>query len=377
MKTPLNILSISDIHLGNTRVDSVTIAERLNAYLVPLIPSADLLILGGDVFDTALSFDGTQIPIILGLFLDLMELCESHDVEVRFLRGTFSHERNQLANLMALYAHGPKKKGLCRYFDKVSLEYIEGLDLKVLYIPDDLPYPSSDVCIAYVKQMLEDVGWDSVDYAFVHGYFEHALPKGIPEGRGPAVCFTPEQFDFVKRRVLVGHVHTSSVKKHVLYNGSFDRLCHGEEEPKGFLSLKDFGDSIKITFVENKDATPFLTWDLTDITDPVDAVKAFNEKACALNPGVTHHIRVIHPIVEVRRAIAKVASSFANIVYTHKSGPTSDHEKIEKIKHDVSVIDLPLPTEEVLPSMVADFLVTKGFKNPLNQDRIRELLASL
>lgn len=64
----------------------------------------------------------------------------------------------------------------------------------------------------------------------------------------------------------MGHVHTPSKNANCYYCGSFERLSHGEEENKGFLTLtyNEETDNWFVKRIWNLDTTPFFTIYLSD-----------------------------------------------------------------------------------------------------------------
>ena len=373
MKEPLKIASISDIHFGNKRILSLNIAHNISTFMFPKLEGTDLLIIGGDVFDTSLPFSDEHSNIIVSWIIDLLDQCEKYGVIVRILRGTFSHDRTQCTSFPLYHKKGRYKHSL-RYFDTMSCEYIEELDLKVLYIPDDLPYKSSDECLDVIKKMLSDIGWQQVDYVFGHGYFEHMLPPYMPHK--PKITFTVEQFkDIVRRFILMGHVHHPNKTDNVIFNGSFERLGHGEEEDKGFVYIEDFGRNANIEFVENKLSTKFLTFDLSEHKYIELAISKYEELMLPYVQEALIYIRVIHPSSEIRNVLSKITRvRYPNVNFSHISDGSAP--TIIRISDILDTSDLPTPTIDLLPQMVYSYLNLKG-KSPLSEERIGQLLETL
>lgn len=363
------VLSISDIHLGHHRVSSDVICQRLVHYLFPRLETADIIFIGGDVFDTLLYYSNDGSNTITAFLIDFLMHCDKHDVTVRILRGTVSHDRDQSSMFEVLHKRYGFKNSLA-YFDTVTCEYIESLDIKVLYVPDNLPYKTSDECMDVVHHLLKVNNWNKFDYAIVHGNFEHMLKLGMSLNKPPCT-FTIEQFkNIIARFVLTGHIHTPNIKDFVIQNGSFDRLCHGEEEAKGFISITDYRDSSKIEFVKNDDATLFITLDLSDIEDKDEVIKDFIERTSSNFKEQYGHVRVIHPSHEVKQILSKIChEKFPRLRYTHKIVKTDDHQ-ILHVQQLLDICDYPVPTEDNLPQMVKDFI-----KSDMSMDRIKDILS--
>ena len=60
--------------------------------------------------------------------------------------------------------------------------------------------------------------------------------------------------------IFIGHAHTHSIVGNAIAQGSFDRLKHGEEEPKGFvIAYIDEDNGNNVFFVENTKARIYKT----------------------------------------------------------------------------------------------------------------------
>ena len=352
----------------------MTIRENMMTYLYPRIPEADLLVVGGDIFDTSLGLSEDHANVIISVFIEILRLAHQHGVTVQILRGTYSHDRNQCKIFETLYKKGHYTNSF-KYVDILSCEYIESLDLKVLYIPDDLPYKSSESCLDAIHKLLNDMNWAKFDYVFLHGYFRHRLPERIP--RLPKCTFTIEQFkDIVSRYVVCAHVHTGDITENVIYNGSFERLAHGEEEPKGYIFITDDRKHAKIEFVENKHATKFMTLDLSRYVEIDDAVSAYRKYLDGYKKEPIVHIRIAHPSSEVRTLLARITKQFyQNASFSIKAD--KDHQQTTlRAKDLIELSNENPPTEETLPNLVHTFVVDSG-EAGLSLEIIQDLLDQL
>ena len=369
--TPIRILSISDIHFGNTQLDPVRLADNFRTQVLPQLATTDLLIVAGDFFDTALALSDTITPSVVAVMFDLLAAAAWDDVTVRFLRGTFSHERTQGAYFPLLHKQYGFANDL-RYIDTISLEYIERFDLRLLYLPDDLPYPNAAAVLAVVQQKLYELGWDYVDYAIIHGYLEHVVPVGAIQ---PKNTYTQAMFDFVRRYVVSGHVHTPSIVGKFLYNGSFDRLAHGEEEPKGFMRIEDDGTTSHVHFVANPNATRFITLDCTTAPDDDAAMQQFCATVQSCPMDTVSHVRVFHKNTAWRQGLLR----FSKQQYPHLRlivKPPREQVMVDPMQ-DAAIVDFssfPRPTSETLPALILEHgdLTTKPMS--LTEEKIRKLL---
>ena len=99
-----------------------------------------------------------------------------------------------------------------------------------------------------VKGSLSINGIDKVDFAIMHGSFPHQLPPHIK-----VPMHDPNRYlSIVKYIVVIGHIHKPSVHERIYTPGSFDRISHGEEEPKDILDLIYLSDDTwNVEFIEN------------------------------------------------------------------------------------------------------------------------------
>jgi len=339
--------------------------NNLTTHFLSRIPQCKLLIIGGDFFDSLLSLSKPESNLMISFIIDLLQQADRYEVIVRVLKGTFTHDRDQCHLFQVLHEKGGFTNDF-RYVDTLCLEYIEALDLKCLWVPDDLPFPSSDAIMEQVHQKLHDMNWDAVDHVFLHGAFEHVMPPDMP--KLPAVTFRARQFaGIVTRSILCGHIHTSSAYTetfpegdvHVYYGGSVERLAHGEEEPKGFLFVKSAPGTSTVEFVENTDATKFLTFDLSKYEQTELAVQKYTrlvEKH--FKPNEYGYVRVVHGSTQVRNVLRKVTQTqYPTLTFSHKASQAA--KATAKIQTLITKQDYPTPTVENLPGMLSDFLRTR------------------
>lgn len=254
-------LSISDIHLGNLRTPADFILANLRRELFDtnIIPTLDLLIIAGDLFDRLLEYNHPSATNIL-LFIDkLMILCSTHNVKLRVLEGTPSHDNKQNIIFDALYATGNYSCDM-KYFDTLTIEYIQDWDVRVLYVPDKIRTTTNEV-YKDTLELLKNQAIEQVDFAIMHGAFSHQLPPMAKE------VYIPEDWlKIVKHYIFVGHVHFHSIFKRILAGGSFDRMAQGEEKPKGYLvgtmNLHGVPKKDEAYFIENKNAKKYITIEL-------------------------------------------------------------------------------------------------------------------
>ena len=288
MKT--SILAISDVHIGCPRLDPFLLHDRFNKFLYPRITKdISILFICGDFFDTLINLSNPSSREAMAIIRELKFICKTVGCDLRVLRGTFSHDRDQPLH----FIHGEDpNNSVVKMYDKISFEYHEKTGLNIVYIPDN--HGSKDI-YSDISELLRAHNVEKADILVHHGYFLHMFPPGVkPDNHSLDVDLIQK---YIKGCVLNGHVHKSSIYKNVISIGSFDRLAHDEDGPKGFYQVDIEDDKYKFNFIENKEANKFITIDLLGFgTDNEAALKYFCEEWGKLIPtfieGNIVHVRV-------------------------------------------------------------------------------------
>jgi hypothetical protein len=375
IKQKIKILSISDIHVGHAKAKAEYMLSDIVEHVIPKVTEdLDIFFIGGDFFDRLLNMDGTAGYHAVTIISEIRRACIANGVLLRILRGTFSHDYNQ--NQFFIVDDDPYINGVqqVRLFDNISIEHIPFLDVNILYVPDDLPYADA---MPIIEDKVKEHQLNKVDIAVTHSYYEHLIPPNIPHR--PHNTYSADRFaKIVKGPIFNGHIHTTCVYKSVITNGSFGRLCHNEEEAKGFYLVEYDKVSLKVRyeFVENTSATVFKTIDLTTIPkdDQVEhyigRLKRILESANSSNPTI--HVRIISESGVAHQLIEYTRERYNNVSLSHKS--TKDDYKESASEIHVELVDLPIITESNLPAMVIDHLNSLGKITSLTESEIVNML---
>lgn len=258
----LTILSISDVHLNHDRNPTERIIANLDAYVLdrPDFKDLDILFIAGDLFDKLMEHDSINRAPIYLWFSRLINKCVENNVILRCLEGTPDHDWKQYEIFDTLKAMLQPNLDY-KYVKTVTIEYIEKLDINVLYIPDEFR-PKAIETLAIVKELMASKGLEQVDYAVMHGMFPYQIPE-IADS--PACHDADEYIALVKHLIFIGHVHSHRVMSKIVPQGSFDRLSHGEEDDKGFVIAQvnhKTGEKV-VSFIKNHNAMIFKTIDVT------------------------------------------------------------------------------------------------------------------
>jgi hypothetical protein len=257
----------SDIHFGHNRNPAYRIARNLMAALPddPDTASLDVIFIAGDLFDNLMMFNDEDIFEVKYFINYLLQLCKKHNIKLRVLEGTPLHDRKQSKYVTMENKIGQIGTDL-KYIDTIDIEYMEDLGIHVLYIPDEPP-GGSGPALQTVKDLLRARGLEQVDIAVMHGLFRFQI-----EYVDSSITHDEQEYlKIVKHNISIGHDHTAKSFEqdgHGIYvQGSFDRLGHGYETPKGHMRFKWMPDGTwQIRFIENIHAMRFDTLDCTGMS---------------------------------------------------------------------------------------------------------------
>lgn len=277
IKDAIRYLVLSDIHLGHPRNKTEDIINALNTFFenFTLDLNIDILFLAGDVFDSLLDFASVESNLATIWIAGLMKYCGKMQIKLRVLKGTPSHdwEQSEIFNTLLKAA---KFHVDMRYINSLWIEHMDDLDIDILYVPDEW---RSDPNITYdeIKVLMAERNIKKTDIAIMHGNFHYQLP---PQATKIPRHDEQSYLNIVKYFISIGHVHTSTVYSRILAQGSFDRLTHGEEEPKGgMLCVIYKAGHGEYYFIENRQAKIFKTIKLKSLN--VDQCISQIEKATA------------------------------------------------------------------------------------------------
>jgi len=362
----MKFLFTGDVHLGHYKVPSDLIRARLKKHFVSRIKEVDFVVIGGDWYDCEISLVDNQVGDALGAGDDLLKEAHLHNKPVLILRGTISHDRNQLR----LFEVSKTQLGLdtldLRIYNKISVDDLNGL--KLGFVPDDLPYSSSQEAIQVLRDRMDEKGYKELDYVFVHGCFHHIFPENVT--KRPKCTFRYDEFPFVKKKVICAHIHTPSEKELIIYAGSFDRLRQGEEEAKGFLMIEDHKDHCNTTFIENTDATCFKSV-LIKEKDIEKAIRIFTKFVSKLDLTKKNFIRVLCTSAELGVGLRKFSQkTYPELEYDYGL-INSALNKLLDVKKEPMVLTLgDAPTPANLPQAVLSYLG----ETHLTLERVQALL---
>lgn len=251
-------ISLGDVHLGHRLTPASHIIRNLSRLITDdLLRTLDMVIITGDLFDRQLNNGDDDVNAINRWITLLLYKCAAYDVHLYIVEGTPSHDRKQSQFFVEQKANANIPVNL-HYAKELEILYNERFDAHFLFIPDKWN-PSTTVTLGQVKSKMQELGIDHVDFAVMHGAFSYQLPSIVEEPTHDE----HEYLALVKHQILIGHVHNMTVNERIYAAGSFDRICHNDEIPKGMFHFevrKD--DTFTATFLENRGARQYVTWDV-------------------------------------------------------------------------------------------------------------------
>ncbi|MEM5877902.1 MAG: hypothetical protein QXF12_03405 [Candidatus Aenigmatarchaeota archaeon] len=253
----MKYLVVSDIHLGHNKTKTEHIIKNLKKHVFnDSNKDVDVIFIAGDLFDRLLDLNEEDVILIMDFLKYMLAYCSLNDILLRVLEGTPSHDWFQPRIILNINNMLSKKADL-KYIRTIDIEYIERIKKYVLYIPDEWSNDHNEL-ENQIKELLVKNSITNVDIAILHGQFKYQILNKKYKG----FYFKEEYFlNLVKGYIHVGHYHTHSSFDRIIAQGSFDRLSHGEEEPKGYVKVIDD----KWYFIENPDSYKYVTIDLDKI----------------------------------------------------------------------------------------------------------------
>lgn len=229
--------------------------------------TVDLVIKGGDLMDNLVDSNNPELFKVKEWGQNFLNKCKDANTAVLLLEGTWSHEWGQPKHWETVAPLGMD----FRYVDKLSIQHYPQLKgLTVMCVPDNMGGMTPDEVWELALSVLAEHKLKQVDVIAFHGTWAHQLPghsldKKHDPVRWESIC---------KYLILSGHIHTPSIEGKIHSSGSFDRIGHGEEHPKGgfIVDLDQEKETYNVTFWENKKALPYVTLTVKETITPEQLV---------------------------------------------------------------------------------------------------------
>lgn len=352
-KESIRYLVLSDIHLGHPRNKTENIIDALDAFFenFTIDFNLDLLFLAGDIFDNLLDFSSPESNLATIWAAGLMKYCGRLNIKLRVLKGTPSHDwdQSEIFNTLAKAAKFPVDM---KYVNSLSIEQIDDLGISVLYVPDEW---RSDPNVTYteVEALLAQDNLKKVDIAIMHGNFGYQLP--VQAAKAPR--HDEEKYlSIVKYFISIGHIHTSTVYSRILAQGSFDRLAHGEEEPKGGMLCTIHNDGHgEYFFIENKKAKIFKTINIK--FNDVDAAIQQIERHTAKLPSDSYvriRAKKDHPLIIGIDEVKKRFPLFHITKITTEEEDINQFTLVEDVKDTSDYVPITITKDNIVALLMEE-----------------------
>lgn len=232
------ILAMGDIHLGE--IDDQNFIENEIPYIKNMVEKykPDMLLLNGDTTDEDRLLLSSQTGKTLSTFCNELKIIgESYNVLIRILKGTNSHDGNNIKNISELLLSDRIKhnRPLIRYIEEIEKEFFlleDGSTFTVGFIPEPY-YPEYD---QFIEDLRNYIGVS--DVVCFHGMLDKAIVQlkqinSQYQLKRTMVVQNKDLSKFYKYCAICSHVHSelkfdnsyyihrfSIPKKHILSDAS-------------------------------------------------------------------------------------------------------------------------------------------------------------
>lgn len=357
---------VSDVHLGVRRVPARSIIANLDEALSEAwLSKLDFVIWAGDTFDSLLSLNHDELPLIdlfIGRFL---RRCKKHNVKVLILHGTKSHDRDQPVRFLTIneVAHIGAQ---VHYFDKLSIWHEEEFNLNFLFVPDEWHHDTQET-LRQVHELLEAKRIPQVDFSIMHGNFKHHLPEIAKAPKHDEESY----LRITKHLVFIGHNHRNTEWDRIRTPGSFARISHGEEEPKGWYTCDVYENGTsETTFHENVGALKFVSVDCLGMT-PKETLDRAMQYASTLSDG--DYLRLILDRTSpYAKNLGPLIVSYPLLNWTVEEKGIEKSTLINELKRDVDYVPIYITSDNIV-DLVKDRITTRDHSEDLQSRMIDQL----
>lgn len=365
-------LVISDVHLGHPRNKTQDILSNLNKLFDYFNKDLGLnaIFIAGDFFDTLLDNHTAEYHEIVLWIHRLISYCSRKNIKLRVLEGTPSHDWNQ-CKMFQTVVDITKLNIDFKYISTIQIEFLEDIGLYILYVPDEA-MECSQLTKDYVKDLLVDKNINKVDIAIMHGMFGYQMMNvQTPQSHD-------EHFynDIVNYYIHIGHIHTHSKYNKIIAQGSFDRLSHNEEEPKGVV-IADVDIATKSCswkFIENKTAKIFKTINITKNYDLEQAINKLDKQINALPEFSFVRIKAPKDHV-VYQAFEELKKRYINYTLSKKSD--DDHSDSGQLLDDITVVMTDYDVITINKENICELLINNISNNEIDTNKLFTMINSI
>lgn len=273
-------LHLGDIHFG--KKDDIKLYEELKEGFISKIHEKgneiDFIILQGDLYDRILKLNEIGGKLVIDFINELCDLSIKYDFKLRIIKGTKTHDYNQLQVFKNLEGKFINLKIINTVQEEEILE-----DVFVLYIPEEYV----DNVNEYYEEYFNLEEGSKYDYIFGHGMFDFVAFNSEENDSERIVKNAPtfkskDLADISYSSIIFGHIHDrTQYKNKIFYTGSFSRFAFGENKNKGYIENYYCQDNLEtITkYIDNTLAPKYITLDLDtmDFDNAEDQISFIND----------------------------------------------------------------------------------------------------
>lgn len=374
----MRIVNISDIHIS--RKDPYDYYREELSLILEWITknSLDILTIAGETFDTIYRMDESQPRVALDFFTQLCKLAEIKMFRIAVVKGTATHEGNQLETLKFLEAEYPIK-----FYTSIAMVNYGGL--KIRFVPD-IAYDNYD------EFLREFTRYGDSDINIIHGLVEGALPvvKEVSDRKAEIIIKIKDIVDTTKLFTVMGHVHERKrVHPNIWYTGSFSTSSFKDsgsfEHGFDIIDIDMKTGTYHVSFFKNNNCDRYITYDITEMA----FYRSFNEiraymltlkKGKALNDKIRITCDVtnlnsdrLHILHDIKSQFGKEFRMDFNTTYISKIN-TNSNTDIDA--EGLYVMNKSIPIEDKIQREVGLSFkdVDKNITSRLHSKRIRELI---
>jgi len=282
-----NIIHVADIHFG--KKDDKRLNEEIMDFLNTIKniqkeneEKIDMICIEGDLYDRVIKMNEPTSSYIINFVNELCEFTNKERIYFRIIKGTKTHDFNQLNVFKKLESTYP----LFKIIDMVEEEEIEKNHLiyKFLYLPEEYPENVYEYYAPYFNNEYDFIlGHGMIDFVAFTGNEDESSERMV---RNAPVFKANDLINITKGIIVFGHIHDfHSYKDKIYYVGSYSRFSFADKEDKGFLYShynKKTGET-DIDFYENELAPTYFEIDLNkkkfnSVEDQVKYIKKIKEK---------------------------------------------------------------------------------------------------
>lgn len=237
--------SSGDQHFG--KEDNDRLYKELSVNFLDKIMKANdvgelpnVIFLDGDLFHKIIRFTDQSGRLVINFIERLLYLTDMFNIQLRIIKGTRSHDYNQLNMLHNYEATYPN----FRIYETATKEEItllnhpnKDLKLKTLFLPEEYPKDKE----TFYKEFMDDhydtiQGHGTIDFVNIPGSnyqsdFESDM-KTAP------IWDSKKLIDLSDGPIIFGHIHNfTKYKNKIYYTSSFTKYSFSDKGDKGFLKV--------------------------------------------------------------------------------------------------------------------------------------------